>query len=174
ALAQIAGAFAGAAMVPALVQDGSFTFALVPAGSATLFQVLLAELLFSFLLALVYLHALLGSANQLYSFYGLAIGLTYGVAWLAIREISGSVLNPALGLGVDTLAGAYEAMWPYLLAPLVGAALAAFAFRFTSPNDKPIPLKSYFPKKAENQTPQVSEAGEPVQEPESPLEVKPE
>ena len=55
ALAQIAGAFAGAAMVPALVQDGSFTFMLVPAGSANLFQVLLAELLFSFLLALVYM-----------------------------------------------------------------------------------------------------------------------
>ena len=146
-LAQLLGALGGAALVPALAQDGSFVYTLEPAGSATLVQVLVCELLFSFLLVMVYLHTALSQSHRLSSAYGLALGLTYLVIWYASAGISGAVLNPALGLGPNVLAAAYGPIWIYAVAPLLGGTLAAFVFRWTSPQDPPRPIQGPSPRR---------------------------
>jgi glycerol uptake facilitator-like aquaporin len=44
--------------------------------------------------------------------------------------ISGASMNPARSLGPAVVSGDLHALWLYLLAPLVGAALGALAYRF--------------------------------------------
>ena len=67
------------------------------------------------------------------SFYGLAIGFTIVVAAFAGGPISGGAFNPAVGFGpilVDTLlgGGSLGNLWLYIVAPLLGGALASAVF----------------------------------------------
>ncbi len=148
-LAQILGAIAGAGLVIGLVQDSSFTYSFLPAGSATLVQILLAEVLFTFLLVWGYLHTVQHPTSQLTGFHGIAMGMLYIVAWISIRGVSGAVLNPALGSGVNLLSQDFEPIWIFWVAPLMGGTLGGFTYRLTAPQDIPKPLKEYLPKKEE-------------------------
>jgi aquaporin Z len=44
--------------------------------------------------------------------------------------ITGASMNPARSLGPALVSGGLHALWIYLLAPLVGAALGGFAHQF--------------------------------------------
>jgi glycerol uptake facilitator-like aquaporin len=44
--------------------------------------------------------------------------------------ISGASMNPARSLGPALVSGDLHALWLYLLAPLLGAALGALAYQF--------------------------------------------
>ena len=44
--------------------------------------------------------------------------------------ISGASMNPARSLGPALVSGDVHALWLYIVAPLVGAALGAFAYQF--------------------------------------------
>jgi glycerol uptake facilitator-like aquaporin len=44
--------------------------------------------------------------------------------------ISGASMNPARSLGPALAAGELDAIWIYLLAPLLGAALGGLAYQF--------------------------------------------
>ncbi len=138
-LSQLLGALAGAALVGVLVQDDAFTFELIPVGSATLAEVLITELLFTFVLVMVALLVLVSSRQAGNSHYGLAIGGTYLAALVAGWGISRAVLNPALGFAANLLNGAYEPIWYYAVAPLLGGTLAGLLFRGIAPEDLPPP-----------------------------------
>jgi aquaporin Z len=139
ALAQSLGAMAGAGLATLLVQDDAFVYELVPVGSATLVEVLTMELLLSFVLVLVGLMVMLSRRQRGNSHYGLAIGGVYLASLLVGWEVSRAVINPALGLGVNLISGAYEPIWYYLVAPLLGGSLAGLLFRVISPEDLPPP-----------------------------------
>lgn len=110
----------------------------VPAPSAPFWPAVLVEVLFTFLIVIVYL-TLSGKQRPVENdVYGLAIGFSLVAGVYAGLAISGAVYNPALAIGsliVGTVvAGAGLAdLLLYLLGPLVGGALAAAVFSFLNP-----------------------------------------
>ena len=133
---QIAGALLAAATVAIMVGD---TFAPAPAASAGLAGVLLSEVLFTFALALVVLNTATAPETDGNSYFGLAIGFTVTVGAFAAGPISGGAFNPAVGIGpilMDGLAGggSMSALWIYIVAPLVGGAMAAGVYAVQHPS----------------------------------------
>ena len=59
----------------------------------------------------------------------IAIGGTVALGALVGGPVSGASMNPARSLGPALAAGELDALWIYLLAPLVGAALGAVAYQ---------------------------------------------
>lgn len=138
-LSQLAGALAAAAVVQAIVGQ---TFAPAPGAGVAPLGAYLVELLFTFALTLVVLNVAASEPTKGNSFYGLAIGFTVMAAAFAGGAISGGAFNPAVGVGptiVHALAGAggYGHLPLYLIAPLLGAALAALVFRIQEASRKP-------------------------------------
>jgi len=95
---------------------------------------LLAEVLYTFALALVVLNVATSAKTQGNSYYGLAIGLTVTVGAFAVGGISGGAFNPAVGIGPTVInatmgGGTWRYLWLYLVGPLAGGVLAALVFR---------------------------------------------
>ncbi len=61
---------------------------------------------------------------------GLGIGLTLGFAVMVFGPATGGSFNPARWLGPALVSGHWTDGWLYVLAPIVGAALAALLYRF--------------------------------------------
>lgn len=136
-VAQIVGALAASGVVYFLTNS---TFSPAPGGGGGAAQAVLAEILFTFALALVVLNVATAKATEGNSFYGLAIGFTVLAGASAVGPISGGAFNPAVGIG-PTLChaimgdGSYTNLWIYLVGPLTGAALAAGAYRVQHADD---------------------------------------
>ncbi len=66
----------------------------------------------------------------------LAVGFALACGVLIAGPVTGGSLNPARTLGPMIVAGRFDAIWVYILAPIVGAVLAAFVYdRFASQSD---------------------------------------
>lgn len=126
-VAQVAGAIVAFAFGYAV--SGS-TPGLHPGSNASVGAALAVEVAFTAALVLVVLNAAATKATAGNSFYGLAIGFTVAVGAFVAGPISGGSFNPAVGFGA-ILGGAWFAgqswsyLWLYLVAPLIGAAIAA-------------------------------------------------
>ena len=76
-------------------------------------------------------------ANANNSFYGLAIGFTVLAGAFSVGGISGGAFNPAVAVGIALLGlTSMSNIWVYLLADLIGGALAAIVFKTINPEDK--------------------------------------
>jgi MIP family channel proteins len=62
-------------------------------------------------------------------FAALAIGLTLAAIHLVGIPLTGTSVNPARTFGPDLIAGKWDHFWIFLLAPVVGAVLGAFAYQ---------------------------------------------
>jgi aquaporin Z len=121
AAGMLTGVFTGDVMSPA------------PNPDVNILLVVLAELLFTFALALVVLNVATSPKTQGNSYYGLAIGFTVVAGAAATSNISGGALNPALGAGlglVDGIMGGAPLghIWVYLVGPFLGGALASAVY----------------------------------------------
>lgn len=130
-LAQLLGSLAAAATVHVLTGR---TFAPAPAAGIGLVPPLLAEVLFTFLLALVVLNVAMHDATKGNSHYGLAIGGTVMTGAFVVGGISGGAFNPAVGTGPIVFqalmgAGGFQDLWLYLVGPIAGGILAAVVFK---------------------------------------------
>lgn len=130
-VAQLLGAILASLAVLVIAGD---TFAPAPAADAGLGAVLLAEVLFTFALALVILNVATADDTAGNSYFGLAIGFTVMAGAFAVGPISGGAFNPAVGAGpilVDTFAGdgSMGSLWIYLVGPVLGGVIAAGAFK---------------------------------------------
>lgn len=131
-LAGIVAAFAADTVTGDVLQ-------VMPAAETGLGAFFLLELLFTFLLALVFLNVATAPTTAGNDSYGLAIGLVVLAGALAAGPISGGAFNPAVALGpilVDLVIGdgaSLGGLWVYLVATFAGGALAAFAFRAMNP-----------------------------------------
>ncbi len=97
----------------------------------------LAEFLFTFALVYVVLNSATAKANAGNSFYGLAIGFTVMVGAFAVGSISSAAFNPAVALGISIMdLSAWKNLWIYVVADLLGGAVAAVAFKSLNPQDK--------------------------------------
>lgn len=127
---QVIGGLAGAAAAMGMIGK---TVAIAPDPNANIGIVLLAEVIFTFALALVVLNVATVKATANNSYYGIAIGMTVAVGAATVGSISGGAFNPAVGLGlaiVATIKGAAIGhVWLYIVGPFAGAILAAMVFR---------------------------------------------
>lgn len=101
--------------------------------SGAVWPAFLAELVFTFALCYVVLHTATSKDSAGNSFYGLAIGFIVTVGVVAVGAISGAAFNPAITFGL-MLSGvfAWKFLWVYLLAQVLGAVVAAYAYKATS------------------------------------------
>jgi glycerol uptake facilitator-like aquaporin len=60
----------------------------------------------------------------------IAIGATVGLDAMFGGPISGASMNPARSFGPAVVGGDFHALWIYLTAPLIGAALGALAYQY--------------------------------------------
>jgi len=114
------------------------TFALKPAGYKWS-QALIAEFIFTFVLAFVVLSVATTKKAHCSEYFGFAIGMCVTVGGCAIGKVSGGSLNPAVSLGISAshLLGGGTG-WPFLIYSVVeclGGALAAGVFKLTQPSE---------------------------------------
>ena len=134
---QIVGAIAAAIVTNIVMGE---TLVVAPNPSSSMIAVLLVEILFTFALALVILNVAANKATEGNSYYGLAIGFTIAAAAFAGGGISGGAFNPAVGIGpilVDGIAGdgGFSNIWIYIVAPIIGGAIAPFVFKMQNPDE---------------------------------------
>jgi aquaporin Z len=97
---------------------------------------LLAEFLFTFALAYVVLNVATAKGTSGNSFYGLAIGMTVMTGAFSVGHVSGGAFNPAVAVGASLMGlFAWSNLWIYLVANLLGGAVAALAFKTINPED---------------------------------------
>ncbi len=98
---------------------------------------LVAEFLFTFALVYVVLNSATAKGTANNSFYGLAIGFTVLTGAFAVGDISGGAFNPAVAVGITKMGLApWSSLWIYLVADLIGGAVAAIIFRALNPGDQ--------------------------------------
>ena len=92
---------------------------------------LLSGGIFEVVATFVFVVAVLGATQKGSEFGGLAIGLTLVVIHIVGIQVTGVSVNPARSLGpaVWVLGDALLQLWLFIVAPMVGAGLAGWAFR---------------------------------------------
>lgn len=139
-VAQVIGAIIGAAilMVIAGADSGLGANMLQTHGDVTITatQGFMAELVFTAVFVLVVLgttHSKVGAG----AFAGLAIGLSLVLVHLVCIYYTGTSVNPARSIGPALFAGgkALSDLWIFIVAPFVGAAVAAGIWRVLEPKN---------------------------------------
>ena len=131
-LAQLSGGVLGALLARGLLVDEGRAVdygatAVSPAlGGA--FQGAIVEALGTFVLVLAICAAALG-ARSVKEWAPLVIGTTLGLLVMVLGPLTGGSFNPARWFGPALVGDSFGDVWPYLVGPLVGAALAAAVFR---------------------------------------------
>ncbi|HEX5830241.1 MAG TPA: aquaporin [Gemmatimonadaceae bacterium] len=141
-IAQLVGAMLAALSVFVITER---TFQPMPGAGVSMGDALFVEFLFTFALALVVLNSATATKTEGNSFYGLAIGITVMVGAFAGGAISGGAFNPAVGVGPALVSvmlgdGSLAPVWLYIVAPLLGGAVAAAMFRLQNPHDVAPPI----------------------------------
>ena len=129
--AQLCGALAAAVLV--LLVWGQWARAVnlgaTAPGRLGPWAALAAEFFLTFVLVSVVFHFV--DTPRLMRFTPVAAGLTTLLCILIEAPASTTSLNPARSLAPDVVAGSFKGLWIYLLAPPLGALVAAVAFRRT-------------------------------------------
>ncbi len=124
-IAQCLAAAAAGALVLYLKQ-GEVVVALAPA----VVPALIAEFLFTFALVFTVLNVATAKANEGNSFYGLAIGFIVLVGAFSVGSISGGAFNPAVAVGLGVMGLIRWAdIWIHFVGEFAGAIVAALMFK---------------------------------------------
>lgn len=148
-IAQVVGAFIGAGLLFLIL---NFSDAVVQAGGISAIGLgtngfgensslginMWIAILVEVILTFVFVYTILGvtSDEKKSSVAGIVIGLTLSFVHILGISLTGTSVNPARSLAPATvmaIIGQYEAIkqvWVFIVAPFVGSALAAFAFKF--------------------------------------------
>ena len=125
--AQLAGATAGALLLLAVWPDQPAELgATVPSigvGSAFVYELVLTAFLMFVIMAVATDTRAVGAAAAI------AIGGTVGLDALFGGPVTGASMNPARSFGPALAAGEWTDFWIYVLGPIAGAALGAFAYQ---------------------------------------------
>lgn len=106
---------------------------------------MLSALVLEIVLTAIFLYVILGSTDHRAprGFAGLAIGLSLTLIHLVAIPVTNTSVNPARSLGVAWFAGpeALGQVWLFIVAPLVGAAIAGLSYRalFADPDAAAVP-----------------------------------
>jgi aquaporin NIP len=124
--AQLAGAIIAALVLRGSLGNIADVGATTPSGSAGqsfLWEVVLTLFLMLVIMAVATDTLAVGEAAAI------AIGGTVGLDALFGGPISGASMNPARSLGPGLVSGDLTSIWVYLLAPLIGAAVAGVVYQ---------------------------------------------
>ena len=137
-ISQVLGAIAGAALLLFLfgTENGLGTNAYGAGTDAnlTLIQALVAEVVLTF----TFVMAILGvtSKKEFSSVAGVVIGLSLTLVHIMGLPLTGTSVNPARSFGPALLMGgeALSQVWVFIVAPFIGAAIAAVVYNFLASN----------------------------------------
>jgi aquaporin Z len=134
-IAQFVGAFLAAWLAKFTMHPGVIQ-ALSTSGAHAIFSAMFAEFFFTFALVYVVLNVATSKDQPGNQFFGLAIGFIFAAGGFAVGAVSGAAFNPALAFG-DMLMGLlnWANFYIYLIANLLGGAVAAIAFTYLNPDD---------------------------------------
>jgi aquaporin Z len=150
-IAQVVGAIAGAAVLYTIASGkagfslaGGFAsngFAEHSPGGYSLQAALVAEIVLTFMFLMIILGSTDGRAPA--GFAPIAIGLGLTLIHLIGIPVTNTSVNPARSTGpaLFVQGWALEQLWLFWLAPLVGAALAGFVYRFIAGEQGKPPIK---------------------------------
>ncbi len=126
-LAQSLGAIAGAFLLLAVWTDApgdlGATVPSVGVGSALVYEIILTAFLMFVIISVATDTRAVGAAAAI------AIGGTVGLDALFGGPVTGASMNPARSLGPALAAGEWTHFWIYIVGPIVGATLGAFAYQ---------------------------------------------
>jgi MIP family channel proteins len=125
--AQVAGALLAAAVLRGSLGNRAHIGATLPAGSQA--QAFLWELVLTFFLMFVIM-SVATDTRAVGEAAAIAVGGTVGLDAMFGGPVTGASMNPARSLGPALVSGDLHALWVYLVAPLVGAAIGGFAYQF--------------------------------------------
>ena len=125
--AQLAGAVIAAAILRGSLGNVAHVGATYPSGSDG--QSFLWEAVLSFILMFVIM-AVATDTRAVGEAAAIAIGGTIGLDAMFGGPVTGASMNPARSLGPGIVGGDLHAIWIYLLAPIVGASIAALTYAF--------------------------------------------
>ena len=131
--AQVAGALIAATLLRGSLGNIAHVGATLPSGSDG--QAFLWEAILSFFLMFVIM-AVATDTRAVGEAAAIAVGGTVGLDAMFGGPITGASMNPARSLGPGIVAGELRAIWVYLLAPILGAAVAALAYAFIRGDDR--------------------------------------
>lgn len=134
-IAQVVGAIAAAGLLQALVgmgiadKTGGLGTNGVPAGDNGLAIAFIIEIVLTFIFIFTILGVTADKAKS--SIAGVVIGLTLAFVHIVGIPITGTSVNPARSLGPAIFAGgeALSNVWVFIIAPFIGAVLAALAYK---------------------------------------------
>ncbi|MDD2970919.1 MAG: aquaporin [Lachnospiraceae bacterium] len=140
--AQVLGGLAGSGLLALIFSMGSVTDMTGGYGSNGLTDVsgsigagLLVEVVLTFIFVMTILGVTSAKANH-GSFGGLVIGLTLTFVHIVGIGLTGTSVNPARSIGPAVIAAItgntapISVVWVFIVAPLIGAALAALIYKF--------------------------------------------
>jgi MIP family channel proteins len=125
--AQFGGAVAASAALRLLFGNVANLGTTLPAAGAG--QSLALEIVLTFFLMFVII-SVATDTRAVGQAAALAIGGTVGLEAIFAGPISGASMNPARSLAPALISGTWTAQWLYVVGPLVGALLGAFAYQF--------------------------------------------
>jgi aquaporin Z len=126
-ISQIIGAFIASAILKLLFPTNLNLGATIPSGSNL--QSFVLEIVLTFILMLTILFTSQGS-KETGTMAGLAIGGVVLLEAMFAGPICGASMNPARSLSPAIVSGNVATLWIYLSAPVVGATLATFVWRY--------------------------------------------
>jgi aquaporin NIP len=124
--AQLLGAIVAAALLRGSLGNIAHIGATLPSGSQG--QSFLWELVLSFFLMFVIM-AVATDTRAIGEAAAIAIGGTVGLDAMFGGPISGASMNPMRSAGPALVSGDLHALWLYIVAPVLGASLAALAYQ---------------------------------------------
>ncbi len=135
-IAQFAGGIAGAGILATMWGDTDYLancsnhYIYTQTGDERIFAAFVLEVILTFIFVFVIMRVT--SEAETSKNAGLFIGAALTLVHLVGINFTGTSVNPARSFGPALFAGdaALEQVWVFLLAPLVGGALAAFAAKF--------------------------------------------
>jgi MIP family channel proteins len=132
---QVLGAVAGAALLR-LVWDGTpadlgATIPTVGAGSALVYEIVMTAFLMFVIMAVATDTRAVGGAAAV------AIGGTVALDALFGGPVTGASMNPARSFGPALVAGEWQDFWIYVIGPVLGALIGAFAYWIVRTGESP-------------------------------------
>jgi len=125
--AQLVGAIAAAAVLRASLGDVAHVGATLPSGSdmqSFFWEIVLTAILMFVIMAVATDTRAVGEAAAI------AIGGTIGLDAMFGGPISGASMNPMRSMGPAFVSGDLDALWIYIVAPVVGASIGALLYQF--------------------------------------------
>ncbi|MGB1248456.1 MAG: MIP/aquaporin family protein [Chitinophagales bacterium] len=125
-IAQLGGGFLASLTLLFLFPTHDTLGASLPSGSAL--QSFILEFILTYFLMLVIITV--SQNEELKKFTGMAVGATVGLEAMFAGPICGASMNPVRSLAPAFVSGHTEHFWLYIIAPILGAILAVFTWKY--------------------------------------------